>query len=115
MTCPFPHTGRDKVWLALGLVSGLGVGYLMFKESSSEISSSKAEVQQAPPCVVDIPEKLRIFEHVGGAGNGEKRISVATVTVDTAMDEATQIPQVSAPENLARSKLSIWQSPLSLQ
>lgn len=28
MTCPFPHTRRDQIWLALGLALGAGAVYL---------------------------------------------------------------------------------------
>jgi len=96
MTCPFPHTTRDKVWMSLGLVAGVGFGYFLLPRkaaSASTVSTRTPSVQAPPPCVVDIPQKLQIFEHVGKTGNGDAGISIAQVTVSTAMDEATQVPK----------------------
>lgn len=47
---------------------------------------------EAPPRVVEVAGKLAIDEHVGNASNGDGSISVAHVTVSTAMDEAVQVP-----------------------
>lgn len=94
MFCPVPHTLREKSWLSIGLAVGLGVGYYALKKSEPKRSApSKPCVLPAPKCVVDVPGKILILEHAGNGSNGDPNVSIASVAIAVACDEATQVPQ----------------------
>lgn len=43
MTCPFPHTKRDQVWLTVGIAVGAAIGYYL-KKASSNVSGDVRHV-----------------------------------------------------------------------
>ena len=95
---------REHVYLAVGVGVGVALARFGFGWSASPAaapapSSTAWQMKQrvphvlaAPPRVVEIKGKIAIDEHVGNASNGDGSMSVAHVTVSTAMDEAVQVP-----------------------
>jgi hypothetical protein len=95
MAFPIPLNPRERALLVLGAAAGVAVGHFLssrWSRASTASAGAQPRVLPGPARVVQIAGEVTVDEHVGRAGNGDRGLSLAVVTVERARAEMVQTP-----------------------